>query len=336
MDSICPRLCRNGWCQRHPIRGGRTLIESSDPQLEVHDLQPGLWIWRIRHPGWTEDADWQPVVTSICADLGDQRLILDPLTPPPDARTVWDRLDSRPPTAVLVLIRDHVRPCWPLRAMPGTPITSDARSPKVWRKGASEADWAVDILVRRYGCAAYGPATFEPGEQPETPMRALVPGMELPGGAVVLDDPRGFNETPLWLPEQRVVVFADALTERKGVLRTWTMHDLDGRSVRALRSLLDLPFERVIISHGEPVHTRAVYERALDLPPWPAGPLHLYAWKGELEVVRRLVEQGADLGARDEHEGNTALGWARGAGQQAVIDYLESIGAPESAPPADR
>lgn len=124
------------------------------------------------------------------------------------------------------------------------------------------------------------------------------------------------------------------------------MRDLDGRAERALRSLLDLPFERLIISQGEPVHTRAAYERALELPPWPAGPLHLYAWKGELEVVRRLVEQGADLAARDEHDaaylrangiaGHTALDWARGAGQQEVIEYLASIGAPKSDPPADR
>jgi hypothetical protein len=299
-------------------------VIESDPQLEVHDLGPGLWIWRTRHPGWTEDADWQPVVTSVCADLGDQRLILDPLAPPQDKKTVWDRLNARPPTAVCVLLPDHVRPC----------------------SGASEVHWSVDLIVRRYGCEAYGPAAFMPGEQPETPMRALVPGMKLPGGAVVLDDPRGSNETPLWLPEQGVIVFADALTERRGVLRTWTMGDLDGRAVRALRSLLDLPFERVIISHGEPVHTRIAYERALELPPWPASPLHLYAWKGELEIVRRLVEQGADLAARDEHDpaylrangipGHTALDWARGAGQQAVIEYLESIGAPKSAPPADR
>src|SRR5258708_37859796 len=86
------------------------MIECSDPQLKVHDLGRGLWIWRIRHPGWTEDADWQPVVTSICADLGDQRLILDPLVPAPDAKTVWDRLDARPPTGVLVLLPDPVRP----------------------------------------------------------------------------------------------------------------------------------------------------------------------------------------------------------------------------------
>ena len=36
----------------------------------------------------------------------------------------------------------------------------------------------------------------------------------------------------------------------------------------ALRALLDLPFERVVISHGEPVHDRAAYERALALQAW--------------------------------------------------------------------
>jgi hypothetical protein len=35
-----------------------------------------------------------------------------------------------------------------------------------------------------------------------------------------------------------------------------------------LRELLELPFEHVIVSHGEPVHTRAAYERALGLSPW--------------------------------------------------------------------
>jgi len=29
-----------------------------------------------------------------------------------------------------------------------------------------------------------------------------------------------------------------------------------------------LPVERVIVAHGEPVHDRAAFERALELPPW--------------------------------------------------------------------
>ena len=38
------------------------------------------------------------------------------------------------------------------------------------------------------------------------------------------------------------------------------------RARPALRALLELPFELVIVSHGEPVHDRAAYERALELP----------------------------------------------------------------------
>ena len=40
------------------------------------------------------------------------------------------------------------------------------------------------------------------------------------------------------------------------------------RVLPALRQLLELPFERVIVSHGEPVHDRAAFERALELPTW--------------------------------------------------------------------
>jgi hypothetical protein len=292
-----------------------------DLQLEVRDLGPELWIWRIRHPGWTEEADWQPIVTCICVDLGPERLLLDPLVPPPDATAVWDRLNARPPTAVVVLIPDHVRPAWEL------PTALEATN-----RAGSRVEWSVDLLVRRYGCAAYGPATFEPGQVLETPVRAIAPDMVLPGGAVALADPRGFHETPLWLPEQRVLVFGDALTERNGVLRTWTMRDIDGSAPRALRALLRLPFERVIISHGEPVHSRAEYQRALERPPWPGSPLHLYAWKGDLETVRRLVGRGDDVNAKDDDKRHTVLEWARDGGHQPVIDYLVSIGATGSRP----
>jgi glyoxylase-like metal-dependent hydrolase (beta-lactamase superfamily II) len=78
----------------------------------------------------------------------------------------------------------------------------------------------------------------------------------------------GRNETPLWLPEQRALVFADALTAPAGELRVWSTPWHEERALPALRALLELPFERVIVSHGEPVHDRAAYERALDLAPW--------------------------------------------------------------------
>jgi glyoxylase-like metal-dependent hydrolase (beta-lactamase superfamily II) len=85
---------------------------------------------------------------------------------------------------------------------------------------------------------------------------------------VALYEGRGRNETPLWLPEQRALVFADALTAPAGELRFWATPGHEERVLSALRALRALPFEHVIVSHGEPVHDRDEYERALGRPPW--------------------------------------------------------------------
>ena len=151
-------------------------------------------------------------------------------------REIWERLDANPPTVVLILKPDHVRD--------------------------------VDLFVERYDARAYGPYLFWRNDIPETELEGIEPGDELPGGVVALYDGRGRNETPVWLPEQRTLVFADALTARDGELRVWATPWHEKRTLPALRELLDLPFERVIVSHGDPVHDRAAYERALELPAW--------------------------------------------------------------------
>jgi glyoxylase-like metal-dependent hydrolase (beta-lactamase superfamily II) len=203
---------------------------------EVVDVAPGLWIWRTEHPDWTPEAGWPPQVTSTCVESGGEVALLDPLAPGDDAAEVWARLDARPPTMVIVLKPDHVRD--------------------------------VDHFVRRYRARAFGPWLFWRTDIPETELEPIEPGSGLPGGLVALYDGRGRNETPLWLPEQRTLVFADALTAQDGVLRVWSTPALEERARPALRALLALPFEHVIVSHGEPVHDRAAYERALELPPW--------------------------------------------------------------------
>jgi glyoxylase-like metal-dependent hydrolase (beta-lactamase superfamily II) len=68
------------------------------------------------------------------------------------------------------------------------------------------------------------------------------------------------------LPEQRALVFADALTAPDGELRVWATPWHEERALPALRALRELPFEHVIVSHGEPAHDRAALERALELP----------------------------------------------------------------------
>lgn len=204
--------------------------------VEVRDVAPGLWIWRLEHPDWAPDFDWEPLVTSTCVESRGEVALLDPLAPPEDATEVWERLDARPPTFLVVLKPDHVRD--------------------------------VDLFARRYGAQAYGPHLFFPHDIPETELEGIDPGSELPGGLVALYDGRGRNETPLWLPEQRALVFADGLTAPGGELRVWATAWHEERVLPALRALLDLPFELVIVSHGEPVHDRAAYERALRRAPW--------------------------------------------------------------------
>ena len=203
---------------------------------EIRDVAPGLWIWRLAHPDWTPGVDWDPPVASTCVESGGEVAVLDPLAPPDEADEVWARLDSRPPTLAVVLKPDHVR--------------------------------AVDVFVRRYGARAFGPFLFWRDDIPETDLEPIEPGSELPGGLVALYDGRGRQETPLWLPEQRAVVFADALTAPDGQLRVWATPWHEERTLPELRKLLELPFEHVIVSHGEPVHDRAAFERALELPPY--------------------------------------------------------------------
>jgi hypothetical protein len=203
---------------------------------EIRDVAPGLWLWRLPHPDWVEGVGWERVVTSTCVASRGEVAVLDPLAPGDDARGVWERLDARPPTLAVVLKPDHVRD--------------------------------VDLFVRRYKARAFGPSLFWPGDIPQAELEAIEPESELPGGLLALYDGRGRNETPLWLPEQRALVFADALTAPGGELRVWATPWHEERALPALRALLDLPFEHVIVSHGEPVHGRAAYERALTLPPW--------------------------------------------------------------------
>jgi hypothetical protein len=209
---------------------------------EVRDVAPGLWLWREEYPDWKpevhslETVGWGPLVASTCVESRGEVALLDPLAPQDEESEVWARLDASPPTMVVVLKPDHVR--------------------------------SVDLFVRRYGARAFGPDVFHRGDVPETELEWIGPGSELPGGFVALYDGRGRNETPLWLPEQRALVFADALTAPHGELLVWATPWHEERVLPALRSLLDLPFEHVIVSHGEPVHDRAAFERALELPAW--------------------------------------------------------------------
>ncbi|MBI3745715.1 MAG: MBL fold metallo-hydrolase [Chloroflexi bacterium] len=211
--------------------------------VEIRDVAPGLWLWRQRHWEWREGDDWEPEVSSFVVESGAEVVLIDPLAPPPnEGREVYERLTARPPTRAVVLKPDHVRD--------------------------------VDAFVHWYGIPAHGPWLFWRGEAPRAELQPIFPDEVLPGGLVAVFDGRAGQERPLYLPEQRALVFADGLTAPDaggGVLRVWWTPILERRVKPALRALLDLPFELVLVSHGQPVHTRADFEAALTtVEPWSA------------------------------------------------------------------
>ena len=143
-------------------------------EAELLDVAAGLWIWRVAHPAWKPNQGWEPVVASTCVESGGETLALDPLAPPDGAAEVWERLDARPPPAVVVLKPDHVRD--------------------------------VDLFVGRYGARAFGPDRFDRHDIPETELEPIYPDTRLPGGIVALYDG--------WGPQRDAAVAARAACPR--------------------------------------------------------------------------------------------------------------------------
>jgi hypothetical protein len=101
-------------------------------------------------------------------------------------------------------------------------------------------------LTERYGAGDAPPAGVEPFPLPE------------------------IDETIWWLPEHAALVPGDVLLGQPDGLRvcpdSWLGDRSSPASIRdALRPLLDLPVERILVSHGEPVleHGREALEHAL-------------------------------------------------------------------------
>ena len=161
--------------------------------------------------------------------------LIDPLAPPEDDAEIWERLDAAPPTLVVVLKPDHVRD--------------------------------VDLFVRRYGARAYGPSLFWRARHSRDGARGGRARLEAPGRARgALRRARPKRDAALGCPSSARSSSPTRSPSAHGELRVWGTPWHEERVLPALRALLDLPFEHVIVSHGEPVHDRAAFERALELP----------------------------------------------------------------------
>jgi hypothetical protein len=185
----------------------------------LQELRSGLWRWTARHPEWEpgapgSPADWPPDVGCVAYASPDALVFVDPLV----TDDLWDEVDE--------LVRTHNR-----RVAVLTTIGFHRRS--------------RDEFVAPYDAST------------SRAKKTLPTGVE----TVPI---RGAGETMVWMAEHRALVPGDRILgfgAPDGGLRmcpdSWLRYLQSGLTSselrEALRPLLKLPVEMVLVSHGEPV-----------------------------------------------------------------------------------
>jgi glyoxylase-like metal-dependent hydrolase (beta-lactamase superfamily II) len=214
------------------------------------ELAPGLWRWTVPHPAWTHDrggvGGWEKDVNSYALVSPERLVLIDPLVTSAD---LWAWLDDRARGGVDVLLT------------------------MAWHERSAHE------LKERLGASVWGNAETREGVE-DLGIRLVKDGDDLPGGVravAPLPNDSDEDETAYWLPEQGAIAVGDVLVGTPEGLRIWWEQTDDEHRARyrktvrpAVRRLLELPVERVLTTHGDPVLEggRAALESALAAPTW--------------------------------------------------------------------
>lgn len=156
---------------------------------------------------------------SYAYDSGSCLALFDPIVPPSLLEGLIDAQD----VAVLLTVHWHLR--------------------------------SAEECVERFGATVYTPeASLEKTRVPAKPYRL---GEELPGG-VVAQNAYYPEETIFWIPAHRAIVAGDVLLGGELGLHvqpdSWLPEGVTREALRdALRPLLELPIELILLTHGDPV-----------------------------------------------------------------------------------
>jgi hypothetical protein len=215
-------------------------------------LANDLWRWTARHPEW-HPGEFGAEVACFALRTGDDTVLIDPLLPPdpdPVLKLIEEHLQDR--LSILITIPYHVR-----------------SSEEIWRRFRKLAKTAI------YGHPACARRLDSPSG-----FRELDPeNTSLPAGITAhrIGKPRR-HETPLHLPSHKALAFGDAVAEVDGKLVVWATDRVDAKVERfyrerfnpTLEPLLELDFDRVLVTHGQPIRKggRAALRDALASRPW--------------------------------------------------------------------
>jgi hypothetical protein len=214
-------------------------------------LTEGLWRWTARHPEW-HPGEFGAEVASYAAQARDTTLLIDPLLPP-DPSSVLAVIDENigKRLAVLITVPYHVR-----------------SAEELWKRYRDSAETTIHghpaCLKRLDDSSAFHEIDL---------------GEPLPAGvtAHTIGKPRR-HETPLHLPSHNALVFGDAVAESGGRLVVWASERVDAKVERfyrerfnpTLEPLLELDFDTVLATHGQPLMSggKRALRKALDSKPW--------------------------------------------------------------------
>jgi len=222
----------------------------------MDEIAPGIWRWPAPHPEWSTRTEWGKRVASYALVSEATLSLVDPLLPPDGSAQhdeVVARLDelaaAAPRLDILVTIPYHTR--------------SAERLYRRYREQVAAAIWGHPAVAKRF-------------LDSETPLTTIVPGKSVGAAAeaFAIGKPRRY-ETPLHFEDHRVLAFGDAVIGFEGTLRVWQPGPFSPTWYRdgflpTLTPLLELDFERVLVTHGPPVlrDGRAALAAALAAPPW--------------------------------------------------------------------
>ena len=224
----------------------------------MQKLTDGLWRWTARHPEW-HPGEFGAEVASFAAKADGAEegalLLIDPLLPDDEAEAgkVLDVLDSQvgDRVAILISVPYHVR-----------------SSEELWRRYRKDSDVSI-----------HGHPAAANRLEDRSAFEEIEPGVPLPGGVTAhsIGKPKR-HEMPLHVPGHEALVFGDAVAEHGGALKVWATGKVDAKMERfyrerfnpTLEPLLELPFDAVLVTHGQPLMEggKQALKKALRAKPW--------------------------------------------------------------------
>jgi hypothetical protein len=198
----------------------------------MRQLADGLWHWTARHPEWHPRTEFGAEVGCYLAHEGGRTIVVDPLL----THDLGEYVDGD--VVVAITLTYHVR-------------------------DAAE-------VVRRYGGVVSGHADVRKRLPDDIPFD--------PDTGLRWHTITATKETPLELPGLRAVAFGDRFVGVEGGLRFWMQREPTAErrawyrrvGVPRLAHLLEIDFDRALVTHGEPVMADAhqALEDALSGEPW--------------------------------------------------------------------